>query len=69
MQQATKSSKKSIQETNINYEYNIVTKRPRPNKNKDKQQVQDEVPMPYQLHPDESMSQGTTPCEFFNLSK
>jgi hypothetical protein len=51
--------KKSIQETNIDYEYNIATKRARPNKNKDKEQVQDEVPMPYQPHPDESTSQGT----------
>ncbi|CAO2203301.1 unnamed protein product [Urochloa humidicola] len=59
-----KRQKKPIQETNVDYEYNIATKRPRPTKNKDKEEVQDGAAKPYQPPYDENTSQGTTPYEF-----
>lgn len=54
--------KKPIQQTNIQYEYNIGTKRHRPNKNKEKEEIPD-VAMPDEPLSTDSTSNGTTPCE------
>ncbi|KAK8450861.1 hypothetical protein SEVIR_6G114815v4 [Setaria viridis] len=59
----SKRQKKPIQQTNIQYEYNIGTKRHRPNKNKEKEEILD-VAMPDEPLSTDSTSNGTTPCEF-----
>ncbi|KAK8459559.1 hypothetical protein SEVIR_2G155933v4 [Setaria viridis] len=55
--------KNPIQQTNIEYKYSIGTKRHRPNKNKEKEEIPD-VAMPYESLSPDSVSNGTTLCEF-----